>query len=103
MLPVGMAPTSSFFAASAAAGFIATCVASPIDVVKTRVMNAKAPAAGEQPLYRNALDCFVKVVRMEGVRGLYKGFLPNYCRVGAYNLVLFNVYEKVKAALETRL
>ncbi len=31
------------------------------------------PAPGEAPLYKGTVDCVLKTVRGEGVRGLYKG------------------------------
>lgn len=44
----------------------------PIDLVKTRMQNQRGSLPGEI-MYRNSLDCFVKVVRNEGVFGLYRG------------------------------
>lgn len=41
------------------------------DVVKTRLMN-QYPA---NPLYRGVADCFVRTLRAEGWRGLYKGWV----------------------------
>jgi len=43
-----------------AAGFIATVATSPIDVVKTRVMNMKPGPDGKMP-YSGVLNCFVRV------------------------------------------
>ena len=31
------------------------------------------PEAGQLPRYSGAVDCVVKTVKLEGVRGLYKG------------------------------
>ena len=31
------------------------------------------PDTGKAPLYSGAVDCVVKTVKMEGIRGLYKG------------------------------
>lgn len=49
------------------AGFCATVVASPVDVVKTRYMNA---SPGK---YRNALSCLLALLKQDGPAGLYKG------------------------------
>lgn len=57
------------FVSSFCAGIAVAIVTSPIDVVKTRVMNVD-PAA---PAYNSMLDCFAKMLRTEGVRGFYKG------------------------------
>lgn len=32
--------------------------------------------------YKGALDCLLKTVRYEGIAALYKGFIPNYARIG---------------------
>lgn len=48
----------------------------PIDLVKTRLQNQRGSIAGEI-MYKNSFDCFTKVIRAEGVRGLYRGILGN--------------------------
>jgi len=50
------------------AGFCATCVASPVDVVKTRYMNS---ASG---VYRGALHCAASMIRERGLFTFYKGY-----------------------------
>lgn len=37
----------------------------------------------QQSFYTGTLDAFYKIVKFEGVRALYKGFLPNLLNVGA--------------------
>ena len=66
------------------AGFIAAAATSPVDVVKTRIMNEKE---GKR-VYKNTLDCMVKIVQTEGVFGLYKGFFPNWMRIGPHTIVV---------------
>lgn len=44
----------------------------PIDLVKTRMQNQRAVLPQER-LYANSFDCFFKVIRNEGPRGLYRG------------------------------
>ncbi|KAG0245805.1 hypothetical protein BGX31_006097 [Mortierella sp. GBA43] len=45
-------------------------------MVKTRLQNQKPDAMGKLQ-YRGGLDCFRQVVAKEGVRGLYRGIVPN--------------------------
>ena len=54
--------------------FLATGVTAvyPIDLVKTRMQNQRAVSV-EDRLYKNSFDCFFKVIRNEGFRGLYRG------------------------------
>lgn len=55
------------FAAAFSAGFVATLVASPIDVVKTRFMNASVGT------YSSVWDCAKCLVRGGGLLAFYKG------------------------------
>jgi hypothetical protein len=75
---------------SLVAGFCTTAASSPVDVIKTRFMNAP------RGFYNSALDCFIKTVRQEGVRALYKGFAPNYLRLGAHCMFALPLYEQVR-------
>ena len=63
------------FGLGAAAGAFGATVVYPIDLVKTRMQNQRSAVVG-QLIYCNSLDCLKKVVRNEGVRGLYRGLLP---------------------------
>lgn len=46
----------------------------PIDLVKTRLQNQRGKLVGEV-MYKNSFDCFVRVVKVEGFFGLYRGKL----------------------------
>lgn len=85
--------------ASFAAGFIASVVTNPIDVIKTRVMNMKA-APGQAPPYSGAIDCAMKTVKAEGPMALYKGFIPTISRQGPFTVVLFVTLEQVRKLLK---
>lgn len=73
------------------AGFFAVCIGSPIDVVKSRMMGDST--------YRSTLDCFIKTLRHEGFFAFYKGFLPNFGRLGSWNAVMFLTFEQAKRFL----
>ena len=62
------------FALGGYAGSIGAFCVFPIDMVKTRMQNQ---INMKQKLYNNSFDCFKKIVRSEGIRGLYRGCLPN--------------------------
>uniref|UniRef100_A0A8C5TUH4 Uncoupling protein 3 n=1 Tax=Malurus cyaneus samueli TaxID=2593467 RepID=A0A8C5TUH4_9PASS len=81
------------FVAAFGAGFCATLVASPVDVVKTRYMNA---SPGE---YRSALSCLLALLTQDGPAGLYKGFVPSFLRLGSWNVVMFVSYEQLQRAV----
>ncbi len=42
------------------------------------------------------LDCFRKTYANEGALAFYKGFLPNFARLGSWNVVMFLSLEKVR-------
>lgn len=85
--------------ASFAAGFVASVVTNPVDVIKTRVMNMKVEP-GHAPPYSGAIDCAMKTVRSEGVMALYKGFIPTISRQGPFTVVLFVTLEQVRKLLK---
>eukprot|EP00919_Chromeraceae_sp_WS-2016_P077850 GHVR01184180.1.p1 GENE.GHVR01184180.1~~GHVR01184180.1.p1 ORF type:complete len:106 (+),score=4.08 GHVR01184180.1:1441-1758(+) len=67
---------------SSIAGFVACVIGSPVDVLKTRIMNAKP---GE---YSSILDCVVKTFQ-EGPLAFYKGFQANASRIVSWNIMMF--------------
>ncbi|CAH2225759.1 mitochondrial uncoupling 3 [Pelobates cultripes] len=81
------------FVAAIGAGFCATVVASPVDVVKTRYMNS---TPGQ---YKNALNCAFTMMVKEGSTAFYKGFVPAFLRLGSWNIVMFVSYEQLKRAM----
>eukprot|EP00735_Rhodelphis_limneticus_P010050 TRINITY_DN2910_c6_g1::TRINITY_DN2910_c6_g1_i20::g.3922::m.3922 TRINITY_DN2910_c6_g1::TRINITY_DN2910_c6_g1_i20::g.3922 ORF type:complete len:310 (+),score=43.09,sp/B0G143/UCPB_DICDI/45.16/6e-86,sp/B0G143/UCPB_DICDI/30.21/9e-10,Mito_carr/PF00153.22/2e-17,Mito_carr/PF00153.22/5.1e-23,Mito_carr/PF00153.22/2.4e-21,NifU/PF01106.12/4.4e+03,NifU/PF01106.12/0.28 TRINITY_DN2910_c6_g1_i20:544-1473(+) len=98
------------FICSMLAGLVTAIASSPVDVIKSRIMNqsrntaaaavASSPSGAASslagPQYANSLDCFVKILRYEGPLGLYKGFVPNYLRLGPHTIVTFVVYEQLR-------
>uniref|UniRef100_M4BM43 Uncharacterized protein n=1 Tax=Hyaloperonospora arabidopsidis (strain Emoy2) TaxID=559515 RepID=M4BM43_HYAAE len=79
--------------ASMVAGLVATTACAPADVVKTRLMNMHMNE------YKSATDCLVQVVKLEGLRGLYKGWLPAYMRLGPQTLLTFVFLEQLSNRL----
>lgn len=71
------------------AGFTATCVGSPFDVIKTRMMNRAIP-------YTGFLDCVFKTLKNEGPLAFYNGFTANFMRIGTWNIVMFITLEQIK-------
>ncbi|EGC35979.1 hypothetical protein DICPUDRAFT_32523 [Dictyostelium purpureum] len=78
------------------AGLVASITTSPVDLVKTRIMNQPVDANGKGLLYSSSFDCFKKTYRAEGFFGLYKGFLPNWFRIGPHTIVTFIAYEYLR-------
>jgi len=71
-------------------GFVTTCVCSPVDVLKTRYMNAG------KGTYSGLGDCTVKMYKEGGLTAFWKGFMPNFLRLGAWNICMFVCFEQFK-------
>ncbi|XP_039740156.1 solute carrier family 25 member 47 [Pteropus medius] len=82
---------SGVLMAGGCAGVLAWAVATPMDVIKSRL---QADGQGRQ-LYRGLLHCVVASVREEGLRVLFKGLALNCCRAFPVNMVVFVTYEAV--------
>ncbi|KAJ3046084.1 hypothetical protein HDV00_003834 [Rhizophlyctis rosea] len=79
------------FIAGTIGGTIGTLLNTPFDVVKTRVQNQiVAPYK-----YDWTLPAVGTIVREEGARALYKGFVPKVLRLGPGGGILLVVYEVV--------
>ncbi|KXS95078.1 hypothetical protein AC578_9579 [Pseudocercospora eumusae] len=89
--------------AAASAGMITGTATNPIWLVKTRLQldkeNAGPGGAGRQ--YQNAVDCVVKTVRHEGIKGLYRGLTASYLGVSESTLQ-WVLYEQAKSSLKRR-
>ncbi|XP_032898208.1 calcium-binding mitochondrial carrier protein Aralar2-like [Amblyraja radiata] len=69
----------------------------PIDLVKTRMQNQRSTGAFvEEILYRNSLDCFRKVLRYEGIIGLYRGLLPQVMGVAPEKAIKLSMNDFVR-------
>lgn len=83
--------------AAASAGIATATATNPIWLIKTRMQLQQS----HNSIYTNSWDCLRKVVRAEGVRGLYKGLSASYLGV-AEGTIQWVLYEKLKGYLRTR-
>ncbi|KAK3378375.1 mitochondrial carrier domain-containing protein [Podospora didyma] len=83
------------FALGSMAGAFGAFMVYPIDLVKTRMQNQRAASPGQR-LYNNSLDCFRKVVRNEGFRGLYSGVVPQLIGVAPEKAIKLTVNDLVR-------
>ncbi len=85
----------TYSCASFCAGFLAALVSNPVDLSKTRLMNQETPR-----MYSGMMDCILKTVKNEGVLALYKGFVPNWVRIGSWCVVMFVTWEQCRHAAQ---
>ncbi|KAK5640924.1 hypothetical protein RI129_009471 [Pyrocoelia pectoralis] len=83
------------------AGFVAACMGTPADVIKTRVMNQPVDSDGRGKLYKSSIDCFIKTTKREGFKALYKGFFPIWLRMAPWSLTFWLSYEEVMFTIRT--
>lgn len=81
-------PLTHFFS-SVGAGFVATTICSPVDVVKTRIMSTEGRGGG-------VLRLLGSWYRTEGVGWLFKGWVPSFVRLGPHTVVTFLFLEQHK-------
>ncbi|GAB1314045.1 mitochondrial aspartate-glutamate transporter agc1 [Madurella fahalii] len=83
------------FALGSIAGAFGAFMVYPIDLVKTRMQNQRGANPGQR-LYNNSIDCFRKVIRNEGFRGLYSGVLPQLVGVAPEKAIKLTVNDLVR-------
>ncbi|KAJ8255741.1 hypothetical protein COCON_G00196050 [Conger conger] len=84
------------FLSSVVCGLAGALASNPVDVVRTRMMNQKALRDGTSAGYKGTVDCLLQTLRSEGFFALYKGFFPNWLRLGPWNIIFFCTYEQLK-------
>lgn len=77
------------FTASLMAGATATALTQPLDVMKTRMMNA-APGEFSGPM------AVVRTLLPLGPMGFYKGFVPAFVRLGPQTILTFLLLEQLR-------
>lgn len=87
--------TATHVGAGLTAGFLATVLGSPADVVGTRLV-ATVGDTGRLGAY-----C-LNMLKTEGPLAFYQGFWPNFARVGSYNVVLWACFEQLQRLVATR-
>ncbi|MEQ2167820.1 Mitochondrial uncoupling protein 2 [Goodea atripinnis] len=76
-------------------GAMAVAFAQPTDVVKVR-FQAQVRLADSERRYNSTLDAYKTIARNEGVRGLWKGCMPNITRNAIVNCAELVTYDMIK-------
>lgn len=84
------------FCASMCAGFMASVLSCPADVIKSRMMNQPVDESGKNLLYRNSMECVRMLVKEEGALTLYKGLLPTWFRLGPFSVLFWLSVEQLR-------
>ncbi|XP_068618083.1 mitochondrial 2-oxoglutarate/malate carrier protein-like [Battus philenor] len=89
LLPIYGEGIKLHLVASMISGFATTCVYLPADIVKTRVQNALES--------KSQMGVLMTVIRNEGTRKLWSGFLATYMKLGPQTVLLFLFLEQLNA------
>lgn len=85
---------------SSLTGCALDCVSYPFDLLKTRVQSQGwSYSSVSLPHYDNLLDAFRKVLRDEGVKGLYRGYSVRFAAVAPEQVLNLAGYEWSKTRL----
>lgn len=79
---------------STVAGMASTLITAPVDMIKTRLMLQKE--SKRMGSYKNGFHCAYQVVLTEGPKGLYKGSLATFARLGPQTTITFILCEKLR-------
>ncbi|XP_063406938.1 solute carrier family 25 member 32-like isoform X2 [Mytilus trossulus] len=93
--PLG--PLKNMLAASEA-GLLTLFLTNPIWVTKTRMClqyEGNSPKTNSNTYYKGMLDGLLKIYKLEGIRGLYRGFVPGIFGI-SHGALQFMAYEEMK-------
>ncbi|RIB20826.1 mitochondrial carrier domain-containing protein [Gigaspora rosea] len=87
-------PVAQKLLCGALAGSFAQTITYPLDVLRRRMQVTGMKELEYQ--YKNTWDALTQLLKGEGIRGLYKGMVPNYLKVAPAISVSFVTYEACK-------
>lgn len=67
----------------------------PFDVVKTRMQGSRAS------MYKNTMDCFVQMYKVEGPMVFYSGLVPRLGRVLPGQGIIFMSFETIQGWVDS--
>ncbi|XP_034119104.1 mitochondrial uncoupling protein 4 isoform X1 [Drosophila nasuta] len=86
------------------AGAVAQWLASPADLVKVQIqMEGRRRLMGDAPRVHGAAHAFRQIIQRGGVKGLWKGSIPNVQRAALVNLGDLTTYDTIKHLIMHRL
>nr|XP_028966193.1 mitochondrial arginine transporter BAC1-like isoform X2 [Malus domestica] len=95
-----MADSSGYkeYLAGLIAGVATVGIGHPFDTVKVKMQKHNTSAQGIT--YRNSLHCTARVLRTEGIKGLYRGATSSFVGMAFESSLLFGMYSQMKQSLQ---
>jgi len=86
--PMKFSDTAISIFSGAMAGFSATLVTYPLDLIRTRFASQ-----GQTRIYSSLMQCISDIHRNEGILGFYRGLAPSLLQIVPYMGLMFGNYE----------
>jgi Mitochondrial carrier protein len=83
----------TYFTAGMIAEVASCAIFVPMDVIKERL---QVQSNIKQYKYKNSIDAFNQIYKLEGVRGLYKAYGATLASFGPFSAIYFTLYEYFK-------
>ena len=80
------------------AGTLSLCFVQSIDYTRTRLATDAKCASGKRQ-FNGIIDVYVKTVKSDGIKGLYRGFLTSSVCIFIYRGLYFGLYDSLKPIL----
>uniref|UniRef100_A0A1I8HP99 Solute carrier family 25 member 35 n=1 Tax=Macrostomum lignano TaxID=282301 RepID=A0A1I8HP99_9PLAT len=96
---LSVSPLLMQFLASCLSALAVTSAMSPLDTLSTRIYNQPYGPDGRGLVYSGLLDALVKVVRVEGLTGLYKGAMAVFLRLGPHTVLSLVIWARLRHLL----
>ncbi|XP_059435794.1 mitochondrial arginine transporter BAC1 isoform X1 [Corylus avellana] len=95
-----MGETSAYkeYLAGLLAGVATVITGHPFDTVKVKLQKHNTEAHGVT--YRSGLHCTARILKTEGIRGLYRGATSSFVGMAFESSLLFGIYSQTKQSLQ---
>ncbi|KAG2687639.1 hypothetical protein I3843_09G062100 [Carya illinoinensis] len=86
------------YVAGLIAGVATVIIGHPFDTVKVKLQKHNTEAHGIT--YRSGLHCTARILKTEGIKGLYRGATSSFVGVAFESSLLFGIYSQTKQSLQ---
>ncbi|XP_062104701.1 mitochondrial arginine transporter BAC1-like [Humulus lupulus] len=91
---MGDTPAYKQYVTGLLAGVSTVAIGHPFDIVKVKLQKHNTEAHGIK--YKNSLHCTARILRIEGIRGLYRGATSSFVGMSFESSLVFGIYSQTK-------
>ena len=89
----------SSLVAGLGSGVITCVLCAPLDCIKVRIQ-VQGQLVNKKQYYNGIIGSAKKIIKEEGIRGLYKGLTPSLMTVPLFSAIYWSSYDHLKLSLE---